>query len=136
MHLHEMSIRKCDGHGCGHYGAGRGGKKTHVGVDLACPPKTLVYSPIAGTVTKINHMYSDDPSYLYVQVTDSGYDFRVYYVSPLVKVGQQVSKHTIIGEAQDLRPRYKGITPHIHFEIKNAKGDYIDPTPVMLVQRA
>lgn len=134
MHLHEMSERKCDGHGCGHFGASRGSRK-HVGVDLACPPRTLVYSPVAGTVTKINHMYADDPSYLYVQVTDNGYDFRIYYINPLVKVGQKVCKRSIIGEAQDLRPRYAGITPHLHFEIKNSDGDYIDPTPVLLAQQ-
>ncbi|WP_428398279.1 peptidoglycan DD-metalloendopeptidase family protein [Marinobacter salarius] len=135
MHLHEMSERKCDGHGCGHFDAPRGGK-SHVGLDLKCSPKTAVNSPVSGTVTKINHMYSDDPSYLYVQVSENGYDFRVYYIEPTVQVGQAVCKTSIIGEAQDLRTRYQGITPHVHFEIKNANGEYIDPTPVMLAQRA
>ncbi len=135
MHLHEMSERKCDGYGCGHFGASRG-SRPHNGVDLACPPKTLVYSPIAGTVTKVGYPYGDDLSYRYLEISENGYKFRVFYVSPVVKVGQKVSKATIIGEAQGLTRRYSGITPHLHLEIKNADGDFIDPTPVMLAQRA
>ena len=133
MHLHEMSERKCDGHGCGHFGASRG-SRTHNGIDLNVPPKTVVYSPIAGTVTKLGHCYADDLSFRYVEISDHGYAFRVFYVSPLVKEGQKVSKRSIIGEAQDLRPRYQGITPHVHLEIKNADGEFIDPTPVILAQ--
>lgn len=135
MHLHEMSERKCDGHGCGHFGASRG-TRTHKGVDLNCKPLTLVYSPVAGTVTKIGYPYSDDLSYRYVEISDQGYAFRVFYVEPQVEKGQKVSKNTVIGEAQDLRSRYTGITNHVHLEIKNADGEYIDPTPVMLAQRA
>ncbi len=135
MHLHEMSERKCDGHGCGHYGASRG-TRTHKGIDLNCKPLTIVYAPVAGTVTKVGYPYSDDLSYRYVEISDQGYCFRVFYVEPLVEKGQKVSKSTIIGEAQDLRTRYSGITNHVHFEIKNADGEYIDPTPVILAQRA
>jgi len=135
MHLHEMPDRKCDGHGCGHFGASRGARK-HQGIDLTCKPSTLVYSPVAGTVTKLGYTYSDDLSFRYVEISDQGYRFRVFYINPLVDPGQKVSKHTVIGEAQDLRGRYSGITPHIHFEIKTAGGDYIDPTPTMLAQRA
>ena len=135
MHLHEMSERKCDGHGCGYYGASRG-KRSHKGLDLNCKPETLVYSPVAGTVTKIGYPYADDLSYRYVEVSTDGYKFRVFYIEPLVKEGQQVSKHTLIGEAQNLRPRYSKISPHIHFEIKNAEGAYIDPTPTIIAQRA
>jgi len=135
MHLHEMSERKCDGHGCGHYGASRG-TRIHHGLDLSCNPHTLVCSPVAGTVTKLGIAYADDHSFQYVEISDQGYQFRVFYVEPQVEKGQKVSKTTIIGEAQDLRPRYSNITPHVHLEIKNADGEFIDPTPVMLAQRA
>lgn len=135
MHLHEMPDRKCDGHGCGHYLASRGTRK-HRGIDKDCRPKTPVHSPLAGTVTKIGYPYADDLSYRYVEISDQGYQFRVFYVEPMVEQGQKVSKNTIIGEAQDLRDRYSGITPHVHLEIKNADGEFIDPTPVMLAQRA
>lgn len=134
MHLHEMSLRKCDGHGCGHYGASRGSRR-HNGLDLVCPPKTLIYSPVAGTVTKLGYTYADDLSFRYVEISDGGYAFRVFYCDPIVKEGQKVSRHTIIGEAQDLRPRYEGITPHLHLEIKSADGEYIDPTPTLLALR-
>lgn len=133
MHLHEMSERKCDGHGCGHYGARRG-TRTHKGIDLVCRPLEPVFSPIAGTVTKVGYPYGDDLSYRYVEISDHGYAFRVFYVEPQVEQGQQVSKGSVIGEAQDLRTRYQGITPHVHLEIKNSDGEFIDPTPVILVQ--
>lgn len=135
MHLHEMSERKCDGHGCGHYGASRG-TRTHKGIDLNCKPLTSVNAPVAGVVTKIGYPYADDLSFRYVEISDQGYAFRVFYVDPIVEKGQQVSKTSIIGEAQDLRDRYTGITNHVHFEIKNSDGEYIDPTPVLLAQRA
>ena len=135
MHLHEMSERKGDGHGCGHFGASRG-TRIHHGIDLACNPRTLVHSPVAGTVTKLGIAYTDDHSFQYVEISDQGYQFRVFYVEPQVEKGQKVTKNTIIGEAQDLRPRYSKITPHVHLEIKNADGEFIDPTPVMLAQRA
>ena len=134
MHLHEMRERKCDGHGCGHFGASRGSRK-HNGIDLLCKPRTLVYSPIAGTVTKVGYPYGDDLSYRYVEISDRGYAFRVFYVSPMVEKGQKVSKNTIIGEAQDLDARYQGISNHVHLEIKNADGEFIDPTPVVMAQR-
>ena len=87
-------------------------------------------------MTKLGYTYRDDLSFRYVEISDQGYQFRVFYVDPAVEQGQKVSKHSIIGEAQDLRDRYSGITPHVHFEIKNSDGDFIDPTPVMLAQRA
>ncbi|WP_138436349.1 M23 family metallopeptidase [Marinobacter shengliensis] len=135
MHLHEMSERKCDGHGCGHFGASRGTRK-HQGIDLNCKPMTTVCSPVAGTVTKIGYPYGDDLSYRYVEISSQGYAFRVFYVDPMVTRGQQVSKSTPIGKAQDLGTRYSGITNHVHLEIKNAAGEFIDPTPVVLAQRA
>jgi len=131
MHISNMSERKCDGHGCGHFGAPRGSRK-HAGVDLACSPGAQVCSPIAGKVTKVGYPYGDDLSFRYVEVSTGGYRFRVFYVEPSVAVGDEVSSSTVIGRSQRLGRRYQGITEHVHFEIKNSEGEFVDPTPVMI----
>ena len=75
--------------------------------------------------------YGDDLSYRYVQVTVGGYDFRVFYIDPSVRVGQEVTADTAIGLVQDLGLRYPGIPNHVHFEIKSG-GGYLDPTPTLI----
>lgn len=131
MKLNEMTPRKCDGHGCGHWHAPRG-KRVHEGVDLECIPGTPVDSPVQGTVTKLGIVYVDDHHWRYVQVSSEGYDFRLFYVDPVVEVGQIVSAGSMLGRLQRLGTRYERITEHVHFEIKNSEGEAIDPTPVLL----
>ena len=132
--LLSLPVRKCDEHGCGHYGASRG-SRIHEGVDLICPPGKEVASGVVGTVTKLGHTYSDDPSFRYVQVTANGYHFRFFYVAPLVSEGDTVGPDTVIGHMQTLRGRYPGITEHCHFEIHNQRGEPVDPTPVLIAMR-
>lgn len=133
MNLFDMHQRKCDAHGCGEFRASRGSRK-HNGVDLECLPGTLVSSPVCGTVTKLGYPYSDDLSFRYVQVESQGYEFRIFYVDPLVSVGDQVRKGDILGACQGLQGRYPGITNHVHLEIKDDHGDFVDPTPVLIGQ--
>ena len=133
MQLYKMQARKCDSQGCGHYGASRG-SRTHNGVDLACMAGTLVGSPVSGMVSKIGYPYADDLSFRYVEVESQGYAFRMFYVDPLVTEGQQVNRGDILGACQSLMQRYPGITDHVHFEIKDDHGDYVDPTPVLIGQ--
>ncbi len=134
MHLSEMSFRRCDGHGCGGFGDSRGSRK-HNGVDMACQPDTQVHSPVSGTVTKLGYPYGDDLSFRYVEVSNQGYRFRVFYVEPCVDVGQEVTRNTVLGTSQKLGRRYSKITEHVHFEVIGPKGEYIDPTPVILSQQ-
>lgn len=129
-----MSMRKCDGHGCGHFGASRGSRK-HNGVDLVCIPGTPVGSPVAGRVTKLGYAYTDDLSFRYVQISSGGYDFRLFYVEPMVEEGAEVIVGSLVGRAQRLGSRYQGITEHVHFEVKHG-DDYVDPTPILLCLRA
>ena len=58
-----------------------------------------------------------------------GYDFRYFYLSPLVKVNEYVYTETPIGTVQDLEPRYNGITPHCHLEVKKY-GQFINPEEI------
>lgn len=130
MKLSKLKRRGSDGFGAGHFGAPRG-SRTHKGVDLLASSGEAIESPVTGTVTKLGYSYGDDLSYRYVQITAGGYDFRVFYVDPSVRVGQEVIADTVIGLAQDLGRRYPGIPNHVHFEIK-IDGEYIDPTPTLI----
>ncbi len=124
--------REGDSFGCGYYGASRG-DRNHNGVDHACSPKSLIFAPVSGEVTKIGYPYSDDLSFKYVQITTKQqYNVRVFYVDPDVKVGELITKDTIIGSSQKLGDRYKGITEHVHLEVKNLLGEHINPSDINL----
>lgn len=119
-------FRGTDSHGSGAFGASRGSRK-HNGIDFSAQPNSRVHSVCAGEVTKLGYPYSDDLGYRYIQITDTdGYDVRYFYVRPLVVDGDHVGFDEAIGFVQDLDQRYKGITPHIHFEVKK-DGEFVDP---------
>ena len=125
-----MKLRGCDNWGCGHYGASRGDRK-HRGIDIVCQPGDRVYCLNPGLVSKVGYPYADDLSYRYVEIVNGKYRWRYFYVEPIVNVGDELDAYTIIGEAQSLAGRYPGITPHIHLEIIDPDGNYIDPTPLV-----
>lgn len=105
-------------------------KYTHCGIDLECFPVDPILSPINGKVTKLGYPYASDLSWRYIQVTDmDGMDHRFFYVNPTVYLGTQVFEGTTLGVAQDITERYpdRGMKPHIHYEIKDKGGAFIDP---------
>lgn len=120
--------------GQGHYGASRGSRK-HRGIDYVCDVELgwPVLSPCDGKVTKVGYPYADDLSWRYVQVTDAGgRDHRVFYIDPLVAVGDRVQRGDDLGTPQDITQRYpgQGMTPHVHYEIKQG-SEYLDPEEVL-----
>lgn len=121
--------RGTDSWGCGDFGASRGGR-THKGCDLVAEEGQLIASPVSGVVTKIGWPYSaKDKSHIrYVQVSDGKYNWRVFYVHPSVRVGQNVRAGDVIGTAQDLSCFYKGMKNHVHLEIKTGRKEWLDPT--------
>ena len=121
-----LNKRGVDSYGSGEFGAPRG-SRTHRGIDYICPPNTAILSPCVGIVSRLGYAYSDDLSYRYVQIDDEeGAEHRVFYVEPTVEVGASVSRLCKIGVAQDIERRYPGISPHIHYEIRE-KGAYVNP---------
>jgi murein DD-endopeptidase MepM/ murein hydrolase activator NlpD len=127
--MQKLKIRGLDKYGAGHFGARRdGGKRTHRGVDAITVSGDDFYSRVVGTVSKLGYPYEGNYDYRYVQITDkNGWKWRYYYIKPSVELGLKINVGDKIGVCQDLHPRYPGITPHVHFEIKD--GDkYIDPT--------
>jgi len=85
-------------------------------------------------VTKLGFPYADDadrdgrPDYDYVEITDpDGFKCRYFYVKPAVLVGDMVASGQSIGTSQELGTKYDGITEHIHIEVKDPDGKFIDP---------
>jgi len=135
MNLYSFPFRRCDAQGCGHYGAPRGGR-IHRGIDLTCESKTPVGAPVGGVVTKVGWPYIGNFDIRYIQVTCEDYRYRVFYVSPTVTVGDTVEIGDVIGTAQSLKHLYPGITDHVHLEVKDPDGAFVDPTPLLQVMRS
>lgn len=120
-----------DCHGSGRYGAPRG-DRTHNGIDYVCWPDSEIFAVKDGFVTKIGYPYNptdiNKGHFRYIQITDEdGFDARYFYVSPTVDLHDRIEKGFPIGLSQDLRPVYSGIIPHMHFEVKDPNGEYINP---------
>lgn len=121
--------------GSGAFGARRGYNK-HRGIDIACYQGSQIISPVSGFITKIGFPYSQNDSsksgrlkrrLRYIQVTDYDHcDARFFYVSANYEAGSEISRGDILGTSQGLEDVYKGITDHIHFEVK-IHGEIINP---------
>ena len=129
--------RSHDAYGSGAYGASRdGGVRAHEGVDYAASAGQIVVAPISGYVTKIGHAYSSDASLQFVEITNPalGYEARVFYVDPGVKVGQAVRLGSPIGTARGLQDKYPGgMTDHVHLELAKSGGRF-DATEVIVAR--
>ena len=131
--LIKPSIRGIDTYGSGAYGAPRG-NHLHRGIDLSAYAGSQVYSITSGRVSKIGYPYSLEDErkahFRYVEIqpdNGSGLFFRYFYLSPIIAVGDKVSQITVLGIVQDLTLVYPGITNHVHFEIKNQLGAFLNP---------
>ena len=126
--LRKLKRRKCDGWGCGHFGASRaGGKRKHNGQDFLSKGGEKVFAPISGRV-RVLYPYSDDPRFQGVEITEGQMSVKIFYFEPSVKTGDIVTAGDDIGRAQNLGIKYKGIPNHIHVEIRRG-GVLRDPSP-------
>jgi len=130
-----LKFRGSDSWGSGAYLSPRGGKK-HRGIDYKVEPGSYILSPCIGRVSKLGYPYGwvhNSTNYRYVEITDLiGNRHRIFYIEPLVYKGEAVSVLTTIGVAQDIAQKYQDknlspMTPHIHYEVLNKKGETIDP---------
>ena len=120
-------VRRLDAWGQGHFGAGRGNRR-HDGVDFVALPGEEILSPIDGNLIRIARPYKDDPRYEGVVIRGTGawigVEVKLFYVqgekSGPVKAGDR------IGTAQNLGPRYSGITNHVHMEVRQG-GRLVPP---------
>lgn len=111
----------------------------HKGIDLVGPGSTLDYitahsdGEVVAVVSNVNYNTSASGKRTYGNYVKIRHDNGMYtlyahmkYGSVEVKVGQRVSRGQVIG--------YMGNTgysfgAHLHFEVRNANNQYIDPTP-------
>ena len=132
-------IRASDNWGDGHYGASRGMRRKHKGIDYACYPGTTIKSIKYGQVTKLGFPYDDDedgdgkPDFDYVEITDpAGNRARYFYVKPCVAAGDMIQSGQDIGVTQELGKKYKGITEHLHLEVIGHDGKHFDPAGYLI----
>jgi len=126
-------VRTVDNFGQGCYNAPRGSRR-HKGIDFSCYPGSEICAEMFGRVTKIGYPYDDDddndgkPDFTYVEIEDTaGNKARYFYVKPCVTKGDMVNSGQVIGTSQELGKKYKGITEHMHFEVKDKNGVFFDP---------
>lgn len=134
----ESKIRGQDVHGNGEYGAGRGSRK-HKGIDLVCEGGTMIMSACDGVVTRTQGIVYSDPAksnWHYVEVIDKDGVFnRYFYVQQWeIERGQHILKGEPIGVAQGIEGQYPGITPHIHYEVRKSRSNYLDPVEYLEAQ--
>ena len=117
-------IRGLDEHGYGKWGTPRG-KHVHFGADYICEPGQEIYSPVDGKILRIAFPYPSphqaegkDILYAGVLIRASYCELKMFYFEPLKGfLFKDVEMGQVIGKAQDIGKKYKGITPHIHLEI-------------------
>ena len=127
-----MQLRGQDAWGSGAFKASRG-DRDHNGVDIIAQAGSPFFAMTQGVVTKLGYPYADDLSYRYVEVTDrAGGRWRYFYLEPGVEEDDVIEPYDKLGIVQDIQARYdKRMTPHLHFEIINAHGEYVDPTGIV-----
>ena len=130
MLLVTCSLRENDDFGSGGFSASRGNRK-HRGVDFAATPDSILHSPVNGIVSKHGQPY-DDTIYKYIEIKDdSGLRHRFFYTMPIVDVGEEVKISYEIAVVQNIAAKFdtkhKKMINHIHYEIKDQDGDFINP---------
>lgn len=131
------SPRTFDAYGSGAFGASRdGGVRHHEGVDYAAQAGQTVSAPMSGYVTKIGYAYASDPDLKFVEITNPalGYEARVFYIDPQVKVGDAVALGAPIGKARTLQDKYPGgMTDHVHLEVAET-GARVDAAKLIVAR--
>lgn len=124
-----LILRGNDSHGSGAFMASRGNRKHH-GIDISGAPGGLVCPQLIGAVTKLGYPYAAEgmQHFRYVQVTDpAGNAHRYFYVTPLIELGDQVTLDTVVGIVQDRGGLSPGMGNHVHYEIIDKTGRYVNP---------
>ncbi len=123
-----QKARLCDGFGCGSFGASRsGGTRKHNGLDIIFAPGESVLSPIDGKVSRHPIPYANDPSYKGIEIKNSRYLVKLFYIENQSPIGTVVKKGQKIATAQDIAAKYGStMTNHVHIEVYEY-GKLINP---------
>lgn len=111
-------IRGSDKHGSGAFKSSRGWRP-HYGVDPII--KIIgqeIYAPIDGLINREIRCYPDTTKYRGLEIIGEDTIQQVLYIFPVPDiVGKEVKQGDVIGFAQKISDRYKGITESIHWQI-------------------
>jgi murein DD-endopeptidase MepM/ murein hydrolase activator NlpD len=124
--------RGIDVWGSGQYHAPRDeNTRPHDGLDIAASIGELVRSPIDGNITREAVPYRllrGILSGIYIEGIEQfeGYSVKMFYIDVKATLCGPVKAGSIIGNVQDIRWRYPGITNHVHLEVR-WKGQLISP---------
>lgn len=129
IHGKGFSIRN-DAYGDGEFGARRKNKRTHNGLDLAAEINSPVYASKSGWAKA--YYIPDGYGNLVVIKHPGKWQTRYGHLNKCaVKKLQWVRQGDIIGFAGKTgNANQKGITPHLHFEIRH-KGKPLDPAALL-----
>ena len=68
--------------------------------------------------------FNEKALFRYVEVSNElGLRARYFYIKPLVKQGDRVTRCSILGVYQSLQKVFPGITDHYHFEVLKMVGN-------------
>ncbi len=117
----------------GAYGASRIQGRTaykHRGVDLVCDPWSDIVAPEQGFLWRIGLAYGREYRFHSLVVDLGIYEMKILYSWPIRNTGDQLQRGDALAIVEDLRIRYKEVTPHIHVEIRK-DGKLVDPMPLL-----
>lgn len=127
-------VRGTDAYGSGKFGARRdAGKRKHEGADFVVAPGADVAAPVGGVITDIGFAYQGKEKLNFIEIKNEALNLkaRVFYVDPIVAIGQTIMAGDSIGAAENLALRYPGgIVNHVHVELHDAMG-VLDPEQVL-----
>ena len=125
-----------DAHGRGHFGAprekienGRVKRYRHRGKDFVCIPGQDVYMPFTAIPIRKK---SPCEGYHGILFRGRGIIGTLFYVKIDDSViNTELKEGDVIGIAEDISLKYKGVLPHVHFQI-----DKIDPDLLIGIYRS
>ena len=106
--------------------------RAHLGCDIIATDDPNVYS-IAGQIVKISTSGGSDGKLVAIRATngDTFYYRSLGSVAEGLSVGQSVSYGQVIGTVGSSLTVESAESPHLHLEIKDANGEYVDPAVYM-----
>lgn len=114
-----QGLRIRDDHGNGHYGAFRGSRGQHKGVDYLCDPGQEIVMPTnKAQIERISMPYRDDNRFSGFMIRNQWICLKLFYFEPdITLIGKQVGMGNVIGRAQNIADKYPGMLAHIHVRV-------------------